>query len=69
MYDPDQMVSEFSELQEAHDRNDEIMERIYIGRRFRNDTERLEKLFALYADAQKGDSAKETTLSGVRKRK
>ncbi len=24
------------------------MERIYIGRRFRNDTERLEKLFELY---------------------
>ena len=68
MYDPDQMATEFSELQEAHDRNDEIMERIYIGRRFRNDTERLEKLFALYAVAQKGDSAKEVALSGVRKR-
>ncbi len=35
-------------LREAHDRNDEILERIYIGRRFRNDTERLEKLFELY---------------------
>lgn len=33
---------------EAHDRNDEVLERIYIGRRFRNDTERLEKLFELY---------------------
>lgn len=32
----------------AHDRNDEVLERIYVGRRFRNDTERLEKLFALY---------------------
>ena len=32
----------------AHDRNDEVLERIYIGRRFRNDTERLEKLFDLY---------------------
>jgi hypothetical protein len=30
------------------DRNDEILERIYIGRRFKNDTERLEKLFELY---------------------
>ena len=28
--------------------NDEVLERIYIGRRFRNDTERLEKLFDLY---------------------
>ena len=25
-----------------------MLERIYIGRRFRNDTERLEKLFELY---------------------
>lgn len=25
-----------------------MLERIYIGRRFRNDTERLEKLFDLY---------------------
>ena len=28
--------------------NDEVLERIYIGRRFRNDTERLEKLFEMY---------------------
>jgi hypothetical protein len=37
------------DLCEAHERNDEVLERIYIGRRFRNDTERLEKLFDLYA--------------------
>ena len=36
------------DLREAHERNDETLERIYIGRRFRNDTERLEKLFELY---------------------
>src|SRR5579872_2831357 len=66
MYDPDSMATEFSELQEAHDRNDEIIERIYIGRRFRNDTERLERLFALYAAGQKRDSAK--TLSSERER-
>ena len=35
-------------LRAAHERNDEVLERIYIGRRFRNDTERLEKLFDLY---------------------
>ncbi len=35
-------------LRAAHDRNDEVIERIYIGRRFRNDTERLEKLFERY---------------------
>ena len=35
-------------LRHAHQRNDEVLERIYIGRRFKNDTERLEKLFELY---------------------
>ena len=37
-----------ADLLAAHERNDETLERIYIGRRFRNDTERLEKLFELY---------------------
>jgi hypothetical protein len=45
LYDPDNMPES---LRRAHERNDEVLERIYIGRRFRNDTERLEKLFALY---------------------
>jgi hypothetical protein len=45
LYDPDTMPAD---LREAHERNDEVLERIYIGRRFRNDTERLEKLFDLY---------------------
>jgi hypothetical protein len=35
-------------LRHAHQRNDEVLERIYIGRTFKNDTERLEKLFDLY---------------------
>ena len=35
-------------LRHAHERNDEVLERIYIGRRFKNDTELLEKLFELY---------------------
>jgi hypothetical protein len=35
-------------LRSLSDRNDEVLERIYIGRRFKNDTERLEKLFDLY---------------------
>lgn len=48
MYDPDRMDEEFPLLREAHERNDETLERIYIGRRFRNDTERLEKLFEMY---------------------
>ena len=45
LYDPDAMPDN---LRHAHERNDEVLERIYIGRRFRNDTERLEKLFDLY---------------------
>nr|WP_205703881.1 class I SAM-dependent DNA methyltransferase [Candidatus Chloroploca sp. Khr17] len=48
MYDPERMDSEFPLVREAHERNDEVLERIYIGRRFKNDTERLEKLFDLY---------------------
>jgi hypothetical protein len=45
------------ELREAHERNDEVLERIYIGRRFRNDTERLEKLFELYTKMVASPSA------------
>lgn len=48
MYDPARMDTEFPLVREAHVRNDEVLERIYIGRRFKNDTERLEKLFELY---------------------
>jgi len=45
LYDPKNMPAD---LRAAHDRNDEVLERIYIGRRFKNDTERLEKLFEMY---------------------
>ena len=45
LYKPDAMPEN---LRAAHDRNDEVLERIYIGRRFKNDTERLEKLFEMY---------------------
>ncbi len=38
------------DLRAAHDRNDETLERFYIGRRFKNDTERLETLFLLYTE-------------------
>ena len=46
LYDPEKMPEN---LRAAHERNDEVLERIYIGRRFGNDTERLEKLFELYS--------------------
>jgi hypothetical protein len=62
LYEPDDMPDD---LRQAHERNDEVLERIYIGRRFRNDTERLEKLFDLYtkltatpAKPKKGGRAK-----------
>jgi hypothetical protein len=45
LYDPANMPKD---LRQAHERNDEVLERIYIGRRFKNDTERLERLFDLY---------------------
>ncbi len=45
LYEPEKMPEN---LRHAHERNDEVLERIYIGRRFKNDTERLEKLFDLY---------------------
>ena len=58
LYDPDNMPTD---LREAHERNDEALERIYIGRRFKNDTERLEKLFELYT--------KMTAAQGAAKKK
>lgn len=47
LYDPDKMPED---LRQAHRRNDELLESMYIGRPFRNDTERLEHLFKRYAD-------------------
>ena len=45
LYDPENMPDE---LRAAHLKNDKLLERIYIGRVFKNDTERLEKLFQFY---------------------
>jgi len=55
LYDPDTMPAD---LRAAHERNDEVLERIYIGRGFRNDTERLEKLFELYTKTTSSEGAK-----------
>ncbi len=62
LYDSETMPAN---LREAHKRNDEVLERIYVGRRFRNDTERLEKLFAMYLEM----TANETRPSGGRRRR
>lgn len=60
LYDPENMPDN---LRHAHEHNDEVLERIYIGRRFKNDTERLEKLFELYtkATAMKTNPARKIT--------
>ena len=50
-------------LRQAHEKNDETLERIYIGRRFNNDTERLEKLFELYTKMTSSTNGKETLES------
>ena len=55
LYDPDAMPED---LRQAHERNDEVLECIYIGRRFKNDTERLEKLFELYTKMTTHQAAK-----------
>lgn len=62
LYDPEKMPAD---LREAHERNDEVLERIYIGRRFRNDTERLEKLFELYTKMTTSTSTKKKTRAAV----
>lgn len=55
LYDPEKMPEN---LRAAHDRNDETLERIYIGRRFKNDSERLEKLFEMYTRMTTSPSAR-----------
>jgi len=54
LYNPENMPEN---LRAAHERNDTVLEEIYIGRRFRNDTERLEKLFDLYTKMTKKGAA------------
>lgn len=37
------------DLRAVHEWNDEVVERVFIGRKFKNDSERLEKLYEMYA--------------------
>ncbi|WP_050383601.1 class I SAM-dependent DNA methyltransferase [Bradyrhizobium pachyrhizi] len=64
LYDPEKMPAD---LRAAHERNDEVLERIYIGRRFRNDTERLEKLFDLYTKMIASSGAGKSTATKKKK--
>ena len=66
LYDPDNMPDN---LRHAHAQNDEVLERIYIGRRFKNDTERLEKLFDLYTKMTAATATKPAKKTTRRKAK
>ncbi|MDO5623768.1 MAG: lactate dehydrogenase [Pseudomonadota bacterium] len=63
LYEPSAMPQN---LRDAHAQNDETLERIYIGRTFKNDTERLEKLFALYTQMMQKPAAKAIKTKGRR---
>jgi hypothetical protein len=62
LYDPENMPDD---LRAAHEHNDETLERVYIGRRFRNDTERLEKLFELYTKMTAEKTPKKAARKGA----
>ena len=57
--------TQISHASAKHDHNDEVLERIYIGRRFKNDTERLEKLFEMYATATEKEASGMTTHANI----
>ena len=64
LYAPEAMPEN---LRQAHDRNDEVLERIYIGRRFKNDTDRLEKLFELYTKMTDKQASTQKSAKGKTK--
>lgn len=65
LYDGDNMPED---LRQAHEWNDEVVESIFIGRKFKNDSERLERLYDMYAKliAQKEGDAR-NTKKGLKK--
>jgi len=65
LYDSDNMPDN---LRHAHEHNDEVLERIYIGRRFKNDTERLEKLFELYSKMTVAPAKAKAATKATRKK-
>ena len=70
LYEVKDGVSKMPEnLRRAHEQNDEVLERIYIGRRFKNDTERLEKLFELYTKMTAETTKKASTTKAIRGKK
>lgn len=60
-YDPEN-------LRHVHARNDEVLERVSIGRCFENDAERLEKLFSRYTAMTAAEKAKPATRAAKGKK-
>jgi hypothetical protein len=65
LYDPNEMPDD---LRAAHKENDDLLESMYIGRPFRNDTERLEHLFKLYAARVKQIAKDEASAKASKKK-
>jgi hypothetical protein len=65
-YDPETMPDN---LRHADERNDEVLERIYVGRRFKNDTECLEKLFELYTKMTVAEARTKSATKAPREKK
>jgi hypothetical protein len=60
LYDPDKMPGN---LRDAHNHNDEILERAYVGRCCKNDTERLEILLKQYERLINGGELNDVTCA------
>ena len=58
IYDPERLDRDFPLVREAHEANCETLERIYTKTPFKNDTERLEKLFELYDEMIRKEKTK-----------
>ena len=64
LYDPETMPPDVAK---AHRDLDDALERIYIGRQFKNDTERLEHLFKLYGVMMRKGKERELALATGRR--
>lgn len=64
LYDPETMPAN---LLKAHKELDDALEQMYIGRPFKNDTERLEHLFKLYANMIKKEQAAKASKKQISK--
>lgn len=66
LYDPDKMPQG---LLEAHQANDEVIEKCYRSRPFESDEQRLEYLFKLYKEMLEEEKQKETLFENQKKKR